>query len=55
MVVYKLAEERIKSGVQDLGMVGAGEKAFHVVQVMSVAVELLVWAVPDDAGEGTKS
>ncbi len=51
VVVYRLAEDRIKSGVQDLGTVAAGEKAFHVVQVMSIAVELLVWAVPDDAGE----
>ena len=52
MVVYLLAEERLKLGIHDLGAsVGTNEKAFHVVQVLSVTVELLVWAVGDEAGE----
>ena len=60
--MYRLAEERITSGVRDLSsnssLQGANEKVFHVVQVMSVAVELMVWAVPTqqgDAGKGSSS
>lgn len=42
----------MKQGVHDLSAsVGTNEKAFHVVQVLSVAVELLVWAVREEAGE----
>ena len=54
MLVYKLAEERVNTGVHDLGSgaaVGTNEKAFHIIQVMSVAVELLVWAVQEESGE----
>ena len=51
MAVYRLADQRMKDGVHELGVsLGTNEKAFHVVQVLSVAVELLVWAVQDDAG-----
>lgn len=50
--VYKLVENSITVGVQDLSSVkGSNEKAFYIVQVMCVAVELLVWAVQGDSGE----
>ena len=49
MAVYVIADERMKSGVQELGTsMGNIEKAYHVVQVLSVAVDLLVWAVHED-------
>ncbi len=50
--MHKLAERRIIAGVQDLSSV-ANERAFHVVQVMSVAVEILVWAAQEDIGKDT--
>jgi hypothetical protein len=55
--VYQLADERMKFGVQDFSasLGGTNEKAFHVVQVLSVAVELLVWAVQGEAGESRTS
>lgn len=51
--VYKLVEKYIHVGVLELGSVKGcnNEKAFHMVQVMCVAVELLVWAVQEDSGE----
>jgi len=50
--VYQLVERCITEGVNGLGSVrGGNEKAFHMVQVMCVAVELLVWAVDGDAGQ----
>lgn len=55
MAVYAIADERMKSGVQELGAsMGNIERAYHVVQVLSVAVDLLVWAVRDD-GESIAS
>lgn len=53
MKVYKLAESCISGGVQELGAVakvGANERAFHIVEVMSKAVQLLVWAVQEESG-----
>ena len=52
--VHKLSENLITTGVHELGVIspeGAMERAFHVVQMISVAVELLVWAAWEDTGE----
>ena len=50
--MYKLVEKIILVGVQELGVLtGFNVKEFHMVQVMCVAVELLVWAVQGDSGE----
>ena len=50
--VYHLVERCITESVSGLGGArGGNEKAFHMVQVMCVAVELLVWAVDGDTGE----
>ena len=53
--VLKLAENQISNGVNALSHVspaGGNEKAYHIVQVICVSVELLVWAVNEDTGEG---
>ena len=50
--MYKLVEQYIFVGVQELSLVmGCTMKGVHMVQVMCVAVELLVWSVHGDSGE----
>ena len=51
--VLKLSETHITTGVHDLStgaVSGGNERAFHIVKVISIAVELLVWAVKEDTG-----
>ena len=53
--VMKLAEDQISNGVRELGLVtpagtNVNERAYHIVQVICVAVQLLTWAVRDDKG-----
>ena len=52
----RLAEDQISSGVQDLSVVtpagtNVNERAYHIVQLICVAVQLLTWAVAEDKGE----
>jgi len=51
--VLKLSETHITTGVHDLStgaLSGGNERAFHIVRIISIAVELLVWAVKEDTG-----
>ena len=48
-----LAETQLSSGVRDLSSGGsspATERAHYIVTTISIAVEILVWAVQEDAG-----
>ena len=51
--VMRLAEDQISSGVRDLSLVtpagtNVNERAYHIVQLICVAVQLLTWAVSED-------
>lgn len=51
--VHKLADGQITVGVSDLGTTtptGSNEKAFHIIKVICVAIDNLVWAVETDKG-----
>lgn len=54
--VMRLAEDQISNGVQNLGLVtpagtNVNERAYHIVQLICVAVQLLTWAVNDERGK----
>ena len=52
--VLKLADNQITTGVSELSIVGSSgsnERAFHIIKVICVAVENLVWAVKSDRGQ----
>lgn len=54
--VMRLAEDQISSGVRDLSLVtpagtNVNERAYHIVQLICVAVQLLTWAVSEEHGE----
>ena len=52
--MLKMAGNHISVGVHELSTVspvGANEKAFHIIKVICVAVESLVWAVKSESGE----
>lgn len=54
--VMRLAEDQISNGVRDLGLVtlvgtNVNERAYHIVQLICVAVQLLTWAVTGEPGE----
>ena len=52
--VLKLADGQITAGVNELGTAspgGSNERAFHIIKVICVAVDNLVWAVKTDKGE----
>ena len=54
--VMRLAEDQISSGVRDLSLVtpagtNVNERAYHIVQLICVAVQLLTWAVSEDRGK----
>ncbi len=51
--VLKLADGQITAGVNELGTAsptGSNERAFHIIKVICVAVDNLVWAVKTDKG-----
>jgi hypothetical protein len=52
----RLAEDQISGGVRDLSLVtpagtNVNERAYHIVQLICVAVQLLTWAVSEEHGE----
>ena len=54
--VMKLAEDQISGGVRELSLAtpvgtNVNERAYHIVQLICVAVQLLTWAVSEEQGE----
>ena len=54
--VMRLAEDQISGGVRDLSLVtpaatNVNERAYHIVQLICVAVQLLTWAVSEEQGQ----
>ena len=53
--IMRLAEDQITNGVRDLSLVtpagtNVNERAYHIVQLICVAVHLLTWAVAEEKG-----
>ena len=51
--MLKLTETHITTGMNDLStgaLSGGNKRAFHIVRIISISVELLVWAVREDTG-----
>ena len=52
--LLRLTEKQISVGIHDLSAAttqgSVSERAVHTIHAISLAVELLVWAVSDDAG-----
>lgn len=58
--VMKLADDQISNGVRDLSVAtpagtNVNERAYHIVQLICVAVQLLTWAVSEEHGQGDGS
>ena len=57
--VMRLAEDQISGGVRDLSLVtpagtNVNERAYHIVQLICVAVQLLTWAVSEEHGQASE-
>lgn len=51
-----MAESQISEGVNEFGtlaVAGSNERAFHIIKVICIAVENLIWAVNNEKGNQT--